>query len=317
MSFVIGELASLLISYIGLEVDFRKNHIAVELYLACQTYAFMTSLWSSHAGVNYDELLEEMPRPIRVACVLYASKEPLDWFVMKVFTPICWSGKSVVEAFTLSLAEQLRFEGYPRDESVVTEGSIVRAMYFVTNGHLNMQSNSLLDRPVGLGAGSYFGERGLLGSSISVYTVRTVRACDLFSLSSEAFIQAIQQHGFSWLALDICTRSYKQIKEKRVVTCSEHEMEEHWGAALLLTVHEISRQGQATASGEESAEQEVETSSSTDFKLLSDAVVSRSETTEETSIDDAELPAHLEAMTKVLKTPTTVFKRLHRYFTLC
>lgn len=36
MSFVIGELASLLISYIGLEVDFRKNHIAVELYLACQ-----------------------------------------------------------------------------------------------------------------------------------------------------------------------------------------------------------------------------------------------------------------------------------------
>ncbi|KAF4135580.1 hypothetical protein GN958_ATG15229 [Phytophthora infestans] len=108
-----------------------------------------------------------------------------------------------------------------------------------------------------------------------------------------------------------------EIKEKRVVTCSEHEMEEHWGAALLLTVQEISRQGQATASGEESAEQEVETSSSTDFKLLSDAVVSRSETTEETSIDDAELPAHLEAMTKVLKTPTTVFKRLHRYFTLC
>ncbi|KAF1779707.1 hypothetical protein GQ600_25870 [Phytophthora cactorum] len=71
MSFVIGELASLFISYIGLEVDFRKNHIAVELYLArlrvsdrlkTRTYAFMTSLWSSHAGVNYDELLEEMPR---------------------------------------------------------------------------------------------------------------------------------------------------------------------------------------------------------------------------------------------------------------
>ncbi|KAG3069173.1 hypothetical protein PC122_g16653 [Phytophthora cactorum] len=182
MSFVIGELASLFISYIGLEVDFRKNHIAVELYLArlrvsdrlkTRTYAFMTSLWSSHAGVNYDELLEEMPRPIRAACVLHASKEPLDWFVMKVFTPICWDGKSAIEAFTLSLAEQLRFEGYPRDENVVTEGSIVRAMYFVTKGHLNMQSNSLLDHPVGLGAGSYFGERGLLGFSISAYTVTT------------------------------------------------------------------------------------------------------------------------------------------------
>ncbi|KUF87828.1 hypothetical protein AM588_10001648 [Phytophthora nicotianae] len=177
----------------------------------------MTSLWSSHAGVSYDELLEEIPRPIRAACVLHASKEPLDWFVMKVFTPICWNGKSAIEAFTLSLAEQLRFEGYPRDENVVAEGSIVRAMYFVTKGHLNMQSNSLLDRPVGLGAGSYFGERGLLGFSISAYTVRTVRACDLFSLSSEAFIKVLKQHEFSRFALDICSRSYKQIKEKHVV----------------------------------------------------------------------------------------------------
>ncbi|KUF90419.1 hypothetical protein AM588_10002903 [Phytophthora nicotianae] len=195
----------------------------------------MTSLWSSHAGVSYDELLEEIPRPIRAACVLHASKEPLDWFVMKVFTPICWNGKSAIEAFTLSLAEQLRFEGYPRDENVVAEGSIVRAMYFVTKGHLNMQSNSLLDRPVGLGAGSYFGERGLLGFSISAYTVRTVRACDLFSLSSEAFIKVLKQHEFSRFALDICSRSYKQIKEKHVVACSEHEMEEHWALHCFLS----------------------------------------------------------------------------------
>jgi CRP-like cAMP-binding protein len=76
MSFVLGELASLFISYIGLEVDFHKNHIAIEMYLArlhvsdrlkARAHAFMTSLWSSHAGVNYDEILGEMPRPIRSA----------------------------------------------------------------------------------------------------------------------------------------------------------------------------------------------------------------------------------------------------------
>ncbi|KAG6952994.1 hypothetical protein JG688_00013031 [Phytophthora aleatoria] len=320
MSFVIGELASLFISYIGLEVDFRKNHIAVELYLArlrvsdrlkTRTYAFMTSLWSSHAGVNYDELLEEMPRPIRAACVLHASKEPLDWFVMKVFTPTCWDGKSAIEAFTLSLAEQLRFEGYPRDENVVTEGSIVRAMYFVTKGHLNMQSNSLLDHPVGLGAGSYFGERGLLGFSISAYTVTTVRACDLFSLRSESFIQVLKQHSFSRLALDVCSHSYKHIKEKHVVACSEHEMEEHWGVALLLTVQEICKhQPVINTSGEESAEREEGEAVNTDSTLASEAVARKRESTaeqEETSADDAELPAHLEAMTKTLKTPENCF----------
>lgn len=82
--------------------------------------------------------------------------------------------------FALSLAEHLHFEAYSRNEDVITEGRIIRAMYFVTKGFLNMQSSSLLDRPVGLRDGSYFGERGLLDCTISAYTVTTARACDLF-----------------------------------------------------------------------------------------------------------------------------------------
>ncbi|KAG7379455.1 hypothetical protein PHYPSEUDO_008560 [Phytophthora pseudosyringae] len=342
MSFVIGELASLFISYIGLEVDFRKNHIAVELYLArlrvsdrlkSRTYAFMTSLWSSHAGVNYDELLQEMPRPIRAACVLHASKGPLDWFIMKVFTPICWDGNSALEAFTLSVAEQLRFEGYPRDEDVVTEGSIVRAMYFVTKGHLSMHSKSLLDRPVGLGAGSYFGERGLLGFSMSAYTVRTVRACDLFSLSSEAFTRVLQRHPFSRLALDLCDRAYKHLKATQLEACSTLDMEDQWGNALLHCVQEVRRQHQAatTASGEESAESEEKEEKTTgssvvvSFELpLSSAVVEAGKPTQRESTSErdgrVEVPttenesgranvlANVDAMCKALKSAESYFE---------
>ncbi|KAG6617456.1 Cyclic nucleotide-gated cation channel alpha-3 [Phytophthora cinnamomi] len=248
MSFAIGELASLFISFIGLEVGFRKNHIAVELYMTrlrisehirSRTYAFMTSLWSSHAGVNYEELLEEMPQDIRASCVLHVSKKPLEWFVMKVITPVCWEGDESIDALTLSLADRLRFETYPRDENVVTEGSIVRAMYFVIKGHLTMQSRSLKHRPLGLRDGSYFGERGLLGSTISAYTVRTARACDLLSLSSEAFAQVLQKHSFTRLALKLCERAYKKLKEQHITTCSKRDMEEHWGAALLLILQEI------------------------------------------------------------------------------
>ncbi|GMF55772.1 unnamed protein product [Phytophthora fragariaefolia] len=255
ISFVIGELASLFISYIGLEVDFRKNHIAVELYLIrlrvsdrlkMRAYAFMTSLWSSHAGVNYEALLSEMPDSIRSACVIHTAKEPLDWFVSKVIAPICWEGNESVVAFTLSLAQRLQFECYPRDENVVMEGSIVRAMYFVIKGHLRMQSRSLLAHPVGLRDGSYFGERGILGCTISAYTVRTVRACDLVSLSSEAFAQVLQDHPFSRLALQICASAHRYLKAHCRVPCSRIEMEDHWGEALLHSVNEFKSKHEAS-----------------------------------------------------------------------
>ncbi|KAL4134486.1 hypothetical protein PRIC2_004785 [Phytophthora ramorum] len=325
MSFVIGELASLFISYIGLEVDFRKNHIAVELYLArlrvsdrlkSRTYAFMTSLWSSHAGVNYDSLLEEIARPIRAACILHASKEPLDWFIMKVITPVC---RSEVEAFTLSVAEQLRFEGYPRDENVVTEGSIVRAMYFVTKGYLNMQSNSLLDRPVGLRAGSYFGERGLLAFTISAYTVRTVRACDLFSLSSQAFVQVLEKHSFSRLALTLCNRAHMHLKAKKLADCSRLDMEGHWGSALLYTVKEFQTQHEenVTASGEESAEEETSTNTAdaVDFEFTTGGGSKRQNASEcdgkeATSSEADDLPATLSEMLKSLNSSESCFETL-------
>ncbi|GMF52406.1 unnamed protein product [Phytophthora fragariaefolia] len=345
MSFAIGELASLFISYIGLEVEFRKNHIAVELFLGrlhasdrlkARTYAFMTSLWSSHAGVNYDQLLNDLPRPIRAACVLHASKEPLNWFVIKVFAPICWEGNATVEAFTLSLAEQLRFEGYPRDENVIKEGSIVRAMYFVTKGYLNMESGSLLDHPVGLQDGSYFGESGLLSCTISAYTVRTVRACDLFSLSSEAFAQVLQQHPFSRLAVHICRYAYSHLKSNLIAACPRHDMEQHWKKALMLAVQETRKQYQSkqTASDEISAEKNSEEAATTGATTRStpevivtsppsanDIALRLSQLSERQNISEqdrnaemsasdmeAELPVHVSEMCKGLSSDESCFE---------
>eukprot|EP00644_Phytophthora_capsici_P010354 jgi/Phyca11/123729/e_gw1.51.338.1 len=237
----------------------------------------MTSLWSSHAGVNYEELLEELPRPIRAACVQHASKEPLDWFVMK---------------------------------NVVTEGSIVRAMYFVTKGHLNMQSNSLLDGAVGLRAGSYFGERGLLGCTISAYTVRTVRACDLFSLSSQDFIHVLQQHSFTRLALELCGRAYQHLKAKNIEKCSKHAMEDHWGAVLLDTVQELqTHQQPATTAGEESSEKELPEGLTPSTRRQSTSERDgHDEISSENSRGNEQLPDNLDAMFKALKTAENCFE---------
>ncbi|KAG1688680.1 hypothetical protein DVH05_003117 [Phytophthora capsici] len=250
MSFVLGELASLFISYIGLEVDFRKNHIAIEMYLArlrvsdklkARAHAFMTSFWSSHAGVNYEEILGEMPKAIRISCVMHVSKEPVDWFIKTVIEPTCWEGLDELERFRYCLVEHLHFEGYPSDESIVVEGSIARAMYFVLRGHLQLHSRSLLalTRPIGLRRGDFFGERGLLGSAISTYTVRSVRACDLLSLSSEALVQVLHSHPFTNLALQICDAAYNHLRKKQLVACSKSDMENYWGNALLEMVEDL------------------------------------------------------------------------------
>lgn len=157
---MIGELASLFISYIGVEVDFRRNHIAVELYLAQlnvstglknRAHAFMLSLWFSHSGVNYDAVFEEISPPIRVACALHIAQQPLNWFMRTVSRPLSWEGPSELHQIANSIAMELRFEGYPHEESIVAECSISHAMYFVTKGHLQLQSNAYaaLHHPVG------------------------------------------------------------------------------------------------------------------------------------------------------------------------
>ncbi|KAF1782643.1 Cyclic nucleotide-binding-like [Phytophthora cactorum] len=131
-------------------------------------------------------------------------------------------GSDELELFRHSLVEHLHFEGYPSDESIVVEGS-----------HVQLHSRSLLalKRPIGLRRGDFFGERGLLGSAISAYTVQSVRACDVLSLSSEALVEVMDQYKFSHLGLRICECAYGHLKKKNLVACSKMDLEEHWGAA--------------------------------------------------------------------------------------
>ncbi|KAF1336783.1 Voltage-gated ion channel, partial [Globisporangium splendens] len=243
MSFVIGEVASLFISYIGIEVDFRRNHIAVEFYLARlnvssalkkRAHAFMFSLWSSHTGVNYEAIFQEMPLSIRTACALHISQQLLERFMGTVFRPISWNGSSELETFTNAIAQELRFEDYPRDEFVVVEGNISKAMYLVIKGHLALQSNThkALLKPVGLRSGDFFGERGLLGCAVSTFSVRAIRACDLMSLSSESLLKVINRHTFSRLAFLVAQQSYRKIKAEVTAWCSSASMEGHCGNAL-------------------------------------------------------------------------------------
>ncbi|TMW57730.1 hypothetical protein Poli38472_014333 [Pythium oligandrum] len=246
MAFMIGEIASLFISYIGNEVEYRKNHIAVELYLGrwkiqgdlkARTQAFLTSLWSSYRGVDYQMLLDEVPASIRKESILNIASWPLKAFCDDIFRPLCLGDHSIsIDTLTQSLAQHLRFEGYPRGEMIVVEGSISKAMFLVTRGLLRATSKSNAATYTNLSyvKGDYFGERGLLGYSVSAFSVQTMRACDLLSLSSEALLGVLHSHPTYSVALKVADHAALEMKARPLSS----DMEQRWGQMLLDVLDE-------------------------------------------------------------------------------
>ncbi|RLN27179.1 hypothetical protein BBO99_00001806 [Phytophthora kernoviae] len=127
MAFMISEMANLYISYISNEVEFRKNYIAVGLYLdrwnitgqlRARSHAFLSSLWISHRGVNYQAIFDEIPQVIHTESILHIANLPLRAFINTVFRPFATPHPHdrELEALTHAIAQHLKYEGYPRDE---------------------------------------------------------------------------------------------------------------------------------------------------------------------------------------------------------
>lgn len=247
MAFMIGEVAGLFISYIGNEVIYRKNHIAVELYmgrwkisgpLRSRIQSFLTSLWSSHHGVDYQSLLEEVPSSIRTESILNIANWPLRAFVDDIFRPI-YRAEHVgnIDSLKQAIAQKLRFEGYPRGENVLVEGSITKAMYFVVKGRLfaNSRTHPLTYRNLNFNKGDYFGEKGLLGFSVGFYSVRTLLACDLLSLSAESLLEVLRSHLVYSLAIGFATHAAQELK-KLPPAATGKMVEIRWGTQLLSAI---------------------------------------------------------------------------------
>lgn len=229
MASMIGELANVFILYIDNEVRFRKNHITTEHYLArwkvsnalkLRANAFLTSWWSSYAGVDYQMVFDDLPRSVRTEGIMHIAEKPLLLLMERVFRPlVCGAGKednsgAMTQGVMHSIAQNLRFEGYPRGENVIVEGSVCKAMYFVVRGYLFSKSvsNPSLYHAGRFRMGDYFGENGILGHSVSLMTVTSIRASDLFALDSERLLEIIKAHPYFQLVYKLAQDVVRQKK---------------------------------------------------------------------------------------------------------
>lgn len=232
MALMIGEMANVFLQYIDNEVQFRKNHLSVELFLVRwkvssslkrRATAFLTSWWSSHAGVDYQSIFDDLPASVRTEGILFITAKPLGSFMASIFRPLAQTDRGTEKEMTMlnalmrTIAQHLRFEGYPRGESVIVEGSMCRAMYFVVRGYLygTSHSNPRLYHAASFRLGDYFGEKGLLGHSVSLFTVTTIRACDLFVLDSQNLLEIIQSHPYFRQVFEVAT---EMVRRKQTLT---------------------------------------------------------------------------------------------------
>lgn len=225
MAFMIGELASLYIGSISNEVTFRKNHIALERFLArwkissplrLRVHLFLSTMWSSHSGINYQVVLEGLPSKLQRETLLHIARTSLTSFMERVFRPVVHGDIAVLTRAVHEIAGELRFEGYPRGENVTTEGTISRAMYFVVKGHLTATSASVPKRyeQTRYISGQYFGEHGLLIYAVSDCSITTVDACDLLSLRPEALERLLEKSGVFRIAISIVRATVKELSKR-------------------------------------------------------------------------------------------------------
>ncbi|GMF09526.1 unnamed protein product [Phytophthora lilii] len=207
MAFMIGEIASLFISSIDNEVNYRKYHIAVEHTMArwkvsaalkARVHVFLSNLWSSHRGVVYQEVFSTLPTQIRLETVLHIVDLPLQALVFQVFRPLVQGDGPSISRLTNAIADQLRFDSYPSGEHVLQEGRMPEGLFFVVSGLLVATTKERgPDQPIAqYMRGDYFGERAILTHSMSSISVQTQMPCDLFLLSTYSLISILSADEF-------------------------------------------------------------------------------------------------------------------------
>ncbi|ETW09611.1 hypothetical protein H310_00148 [Aphanomyces invadans] len=202
MGYVIGEGSMLCIYLIQNEVDFKINQMNVMEFLSRKRLTrtlhgrvrgYMAYWWTTHQGVAFQSILEQLPPKIRSQSSLQIARLSLSRFSMRYLRPLSKDTRDH-DLMICSLAQRVVFEGYPKGEAVVVQGNLGQHVYFVSKGELISLSTLSHFVSSRYSEGQYFGDDGFLGGAVCHCSIVTARACDLLSLSAEDFVLAMESH---------------------------------------------------------------------------------------------------------------------------
>lgn len=125
-------------------------------------------------------------------------------------------------------------------------------------------------------------------------STRSIRACDLLSLSSESLLRVINSYAVSCLALLVAQQAYRKVKAEVTASCSSSAMEEHWGNALMCVLQQFR---------ERSRDKPKRSSVSAIAQVGGNGVVAAE--------DASEFQTRVKTMAITLETPTDCYKAFH------
>lgn len=104
---------------------------------------------------------------------------------------VTWNMISKVDLFSrldageiTEIMELLKSRHLPKGTTVIREGDVTNAMYFVVSGEVIVKTGGQTLR---LGAGEHFGETALLAHDLNMLSAKTATVCDLLELDAQDF----------------------------------------------------------------------------------------------------------------------------------
>lgn len=186
-AFIIGSIASLLSSIQAAKnthwerIDsvteyLRQRHVPADINSKVRNY--YEYVWDHSRGVDKNELLNDLPGPLKLEILLHLAKKILDTVpLFKYCSPMLRN----------ELLINLESRTYTPDSYIVREGESGKAIYFITEGSVEITSEEG-DKSWGeMSEGDYFGYMSMVLGERRTASTKTLGFCDLLVLKVDDF----------------------------------------------------------------------------------------------------------------------------------
>jgi hypothetical protein len=186
-AFLIGNIASLLSSVNAAKTHFwnrmeivdqslRSRHVPHQLSARVRDY--YEYLWARYRGFHEDELLRDLPVPMRLEVLRHVARDVLDHVPLYGQCP-----PPLQNELLLALQPQTVAPG----SLIAREGEVGREIYFIAGGSVEIRSSDSAAPAAVLERGDCFGHLSLVLGERRTASVRSRDFCDLFVLHHAEF----------------------------------------------------------------------------------------------------------------------------------
>jgi hypothetical protein len=186
-AFIIGSIASLLSSIqaaknthwerIDSVTEFlRQRHVPANINSKVRNY--YEYVWHHSRGLDKNDMLNDLPGPLRLEILLHLARKILDTVpLFKYCSPVLRN----------ELLISLESRTYTPDSYIAREGEAGKAIYFITEGSVEITSEEGEKSWGTMSEGDYFGYMSIVLDERRTASIKTLTYCDLLILKVDDF----------------------------------------------------------------------------------------------------------------------------------